>query len=490
MRLIGANNRQSQLKRLKKVLREEIMESSCLNASVQAAQILGYINWKAFDDKYSDEKIESLLFALYNRKSIQPNRLRERLDWLHIVSSVGERGGGGHSQLLLNLIHELAKRNTKQGIFITRKASPWFVTKANDAGVKVFCHNKNDCAWISDLVDIGSSASTVTLSIHPDDIGASIAARALRSKGSKVVFVNHADHAFSYGTGSADIILEISGYGWNITREYRQFNEQSYLGIPFISDNIGASSTKANKIICVGSSHKFEPVAGISFPAFLADLVKSCNLPIELVGPTGMEKWWTGYLRQYSERVTFHGPLSPAKTQALIKASSVYVDSFPIPGGTAFTQALMSGCTVFGICHSSGGYSMADALRYDSTSEMLNGIVNRAKLGYEPVAQCIMREQVEKYHAVSAVVDRLIKASKGEPVPLPARLEKAGKLLNNDAFVLNNPNNFHFNFGEATELRFLTRMRVSIILVLSSDLRGLITLIPKCLFWCLVGKLF
>ena len=48
------------------------------------------------------------------------------------------------------------------------------------------------------VVRAGLSADCVILHIHPDDIGAAIAAAALRRAGVRVLFVNHADHSFAF----------------------------------------------------------------------------------------------------------------------------------------------------------------------------------------------------------------------------------------------------------------------------------------------------
>lgn len=106
------------------------------------------------------------------------------------------------------------------------------------------------------------------LHIHFDDIAAVIACGLVkRTQPLQVYFVNHADHAFTYGSSVADYYFQLSSYGARLDRLKSIAGQTSFLGIPVagIKPEISpaaAKNTPALKFFSSGSAMKFRPFAG------------------------------------------------------------------------------------------------------------------------------------------------------------------------------------------------------------------------------------
>jgi hypothetical protein len=60
--------------------------------------------------------------------------------------------------------------------------------------------------------------------------------------------------------------------------------------------------------------------------------------------------------------------------KALLTQADFYVDSYPIPGGTAFAEQLIQGRRCIGLVSPIQGYSPADMLKSESKADILNDI--------------------------------------------------------------------------------------------------------------------
>jgi len=92
----------------------------------------------------------------------------------------------------------------------------------------------------------------------------------------------------------------------------------------------------------------------------------------------------------------------------MLNCCSVYINSFPLGGGTAFPEALMSGCSVAGLRGVGWGYSYADQLLSADTDAFLQDCLELSSGDLAALQrQQDVRQRCVDYHQPAAVRARL-----------------------------------------------------------------------------------
>jgi hypothetical protein len=421
------------LRQLRFYLRSKAIESQRVEDALTLGSLLGYTNFSNNDGLLEDEELEQLLFRRFRSELTPGADVAEsgsgHVHVLHVISEAYENGG--HTRLLANLVEGARGLGLgSQLVAITREAPESFIATIHDLGAETRRLGGTLSERARTLIRLGRSADAIVLHIHPDDLPAALAARALRDQGKCVLFLNHADHVFTFGPGAAETVLEISAFGWYATQLRRHANAQHYLGIPVVGSvwATDASPTDIHgPIVAIGSGYKFEPDKRLDFPDFLVKLLDRVPNDAELIGPSGDEPWWVEVKSKHPKRVSFTGPLSFEETQRRLGGASCYVDSFPVGGGTAFTQALMTGRAVFSpFGGERGGYSLADGLAAPGVAEMTNDIVEFLRSGCEPKCLAEIRRRILSEFSATAVAGRFQHALSGTCEPPPEDILESG----------------------------------------------------------------
>ena len=401
------------------VLRQSILRTGDIDKAVIIGEALGQLNWANNDGLLHEEPLEAALYDQHRTKitgavqtvSTQP------IEWLHVISRAHEIGG--HTRLLRMLVDAQRRAGQRVAVAVTRSGKEALLRSLKEPSVVFHEIKGSPLQRVAKLVELGHSAKQVALHIHPDDLAAALAARHLALEGRRVLFVNHADHVFSYGAGAANVCLEVSGFGWRLTTARRMVREQHFLGIP-ITDAAAESPACApagppGKIVfSMGNASKYRPTADYDFPAFASDLLdRSSDIAMEIVGPEPTDPHWSKPLARHGSRLRLLGRLPFEDTSARLSSAAAYVDSFPVTGGTAFPQALLSGRSVFGPSAHAGGYSLADALRYPTVSEMTNALVTFLRTGIRHSNEDQIRDRIKQQFNADATAQRLEAAAQG-----------------------------------------------------------------------------
>jgi hypothetical protein len=163
------------------------------------------------------------------------------------------------------------------------------------------------------------------------------------------------------------------------------------LGIPIDvaslkkSNEAHESPRQTQIVLTCGASYKYKPAA-IFFGDFIDRLLlQKPRATIVLVGPTGSEAWWKNTVQRWGDSVRFLGVLPHDQYAEALASAAVYVDSFPIPGGTAFPEALLNGKQVAGLQNPLQGYTPADELRVNTVEGLARKVVDL--LGDDPIAK-------------------------------------------------------------------------------------------------------
>lgn len=414
------------LKHLLQDIRSAALSTKNPDHALGLASVYGYLLRINQIGVLSDDEFEcrlaSRLEALTPRLEAAPEIPRR--GYLHIVTEAYDYGG--HTPLLVNCLKARGE-NTDASVVVVQSATLRFENTMRDAaaGLEILGGSLSD--KLSRLVEIGRHFETVLLHISPEDIVSSLAARALRAEGVRILLVNHADHVFAFGRMAASMILEVSGFGWNLTRGDNPGAVQSFLGIPLdTTSGIQSAKNPADRtgyILSVGSAAKYAPYLSYDFPRFLNQLVLSVPNRIVLIGPNGSEAWWAGLSEHAASQVEFWGMQSADAVQEAMSRASCYVDSFPMSGGTVFGQALLSGLPAHGLYLPMGGYTYADALRSQTITDLVTAITETICGTGSEKAQVDVRRIVEEKQGFESFSRRLLHAANGEQEALPAVLD-------------------------------------------------------------------
>lgn len=292
---------------------------------------------------------------------------------IHLATQVYR--SGGHTPLMAHLIEQA---DVPAGVLLTRMTDVELAAQALGVPierVRSAGSHPHPLARVHGLARELLKSSRVIASIHPNDVLGAVALR--MAKGMRpdlpIGFMNHADHVFSAGIGVCDHVFEISAYGWALREARGTTAQSSFVGIPIRPRTADLTITIASDeppiFLTGGSPYKFRPLPGLSLPPVLAELMKRHPIArLTVLGPTSRDWWWWPLRVTFGRRVEVRQAIPKERYQQLLNDCSVYIDSHPIPGGTALPEALMAGRHIAGIRGVVWGYSCADEL-LDSTPD-------------------------------------------------------------------------------------------------------------------------
>src|SRR6476620_6809927 len=200
--------------KLAEIARGAAIAAPEIDAALGAGRVFARLLWENMIGPVEDEAFEIALFGRHGIALAKAGSATETplVDWLHVISETYD--AGGHTALLEAL---MALQFPQQGIAIavTTSATLRFSARCAQLGIPLY-RLRGRCLIDKtvELIALGRRAASIMLHIHPDDIGAALAARVLREEGRRVVFLNHADHVFSFGPGAAATVAQVSGFGW------------------------------------------------------------------------------------------------------------------------------------------------------------------------------------------------------------------------------------------------------------------------------------
>lgn len=362
-------------RRLLHWVRSRVVGEKDLGQLLVLAEFYGALCRHNFDGSYHDSDLERIVEerVIQSSNLRLPEFTREGGETVLIATNLYE--SGGHSRVVLNWMKAF-KEEAQHSILIARAVASGYKQALVDQGIPYHLCANRGVALINEIIAYCATAERIVLHIHPEDIITAIAARILAKSGKPIIFYNHADHLFSFGISSASVVCEISTYGTALNERTNRARQQSFVGIPidFQRGHLKSPELPANEhekiVLSGGSPYKYVP-ADVSF-SDLIDIVldKRDDVTFMLVGPTGKEPWWARAKTRWGDRLHFTGKmLSYSQYIELLLKADVYVDSFPVCGGTAFPEALLHGKLVTGVRTPIHGYSPADETKVGDVQE-------------------------------------------------------------------------------------------------------------------------
>lgn len=199
------------------------------------------------------------------------------------------------------------------------------------------------------LRKIASNYERVILHVHQHDV---IPLIAFGHKDFKrpVFFFNHSDHKFWVGVSIADVVVNFRSWGDLMCRNRRGVSNSFVLGLPLDLQRLSTLTNKdkirdelnlptdAKIIITVGSAYKYNPFLSWNFNRLIKRiLTRKENIIFVAIGST------PDIFNVQNERLICLGEVSPSVVFKYLHAADVYIDSYPMAGGTALMDAISCG---------------------------------------------------------------------------------------------------------------------------------------------------
>lgn len=403
-------------------LRSCIINSTTINDTLSLARIYGVVRWLNHDGLYHDDAIEVFVQekVLQSKNYNAPSFTNNQNETVVLASELYNQGG--HSPVVLNWMM-LFDVNKNHKLLVTRSIHKNFKESLLDKKIDYHLCTAKGLDLIIEILNFAMNASRVVLHIHPNDIESAVAASILGKAGKKIIFYNHADHVFTYGIGMADMVCEVSAYGISLNHRLRRRKNFCLLGIPIKTNNtnynygLTRQSCSGLNILSCGNAAKYAP-GNLFYGDFIDSLLQRKPEAIFLlIGPTGKEPWWKNYIDRWGESVRFLGVLDHAEYLKVLQFADVYVDSFPITGGSAFPEALLSGKLVAGIHQPIQGYSPADKLKVGSIVELTEHVIKLLERDMSSVSlEADVRTRTDFYHSLNRFRENIITIYEEEPI--------------------------------------------------------------------------
>lgn len=292
---------------------------------------------------------------------------------------------GGHTRLMENLSQMIPSKPT---VLITRPTEQSVITRFENYFEQIITcfkdKNNDDINYINSLAKEIVKHDKVILNTHPDDLHTVIACGIAKrlNKELRVYFVNHADHIASYGVTVSDVWYEISLSGQQLDkfRGILPETQISFLGIPinkpkssFFKKVNYKYNSNGNRFLTAASSNKYELEDDKTMTPLLDKiLTMNSNNQVSIIS-SGIEfnPIFQKLKKKYSDRVRFYSSLPYDDYIKLSKDTDFYIDSYPMPGGTAFVEQFLNGKPCIGLQTKFYGYTPLDLVKQNTIDEAL-----------------------------------------------------------------------------------------------------------------------
>lgn len=357
----------------------------------------------SLSDKYIEEKaISELIEARGATESLK--------GIIHMLTDAPL--SGGHTQLFLNILRAQLEAGLNPAVLITRYIDPRVEYEIRRMGVsQIYYRKQRDIPFVGIIGDL-------YLHVHMSDIFAIACAARAQSYGSRVFFINHADHTFSFLPLGETCQVEVSGLGHQLSAQHRGVQKQFALGIAakgYCSPQ--ERIPKRNHFLTIARADKLCPSGALDFTKLADYITSTLGCTLELVGQTGRESWWAEARQNPS--IIFRGTVDRNELRAAATTADGYIDSYPMTGGTVLSEIALCQIPIFAISQPFYGYSVVDRVRFTRIDDLklaLHDFVRHRRLYYD--LEDLARD-VTEFHCYEAFSDRVRKLHSGVTCDIP-----------------------------------------------------------------------
>jgi GT2 family glycosyltransferase len=317
-------------------------------------------------DFFSSPRLESMLRTIAEKLSVQtanplavpPDKNTDKRNILHVLSQGYD--AVGHTKTLERWM--LMDTHSIHSIVVTLNSStnpPWLASAAMRSGgwyLTLDTANLSFSQRAKLLRDTASMwADIVVLHIHPHDPVPPVAFGV--AGGPPVIFVNHADQAFTIGMTVADLIADHRACVQSITETRTSIPTIYRLPIPLETPSALENKKIAKKnlgvnedsivLLTVAQPYQLIPCGEYSFSNLLTEISnRHQNITMLVIGPSQTGEWdrlnshSNGRIRAFDNQ----GDLQP-----YYSAADIYLDSIPLASPTQALEAGAMGIPVVGL---------------------------------------------------------------------------------------------------------------------------------------------
>lgn len=227
-------------------------------------------------------------------------------------------------------------------------------------------------SWARELHDLATGADVVILHIDPEDV-IPVVAFADRSDLPPVLYLNHADHLFWLGVGSADLVVNLrrSGHELSPARRGVPLERNAFIPIALGERQRTMSRAEAKRhlglpedtvlLVTVARAAKFdyETSTGESYIDAVLPVVQAHErVRLIVVGAEQEGQFARGH-DATGGRISALGVRTD--NEELYQAADVYLDSYPQPSPTSLLEAGSYGVALLALCDDPTEWSVLSA---------------------------------------------------------------------------------------------------------------------------------
>ena len=301
---------------------------------------------------FFSKKFETELLKIANKIEVELTDTFKKDSFLHILTLTYT--WGGHSTVTERWIKN-SPAWTKHSIVITELgfniAKDLFsdIVKEKD-GELIFLNKGTYIDKAKKLRKIASEYEYVILNIHMHDAVPMLAFGNDKFK-RPVILYNQSQHTLWLGSLITDLLLELSSSIIDFSKRRRCIRANEYVGIP-VGNVFDRTSEIINKnklkeklgfpkdykiLLSIGSSYKYNGMDFFNYVKEILNITQNTIFIIIGLFPQGI---WKSLKKQYNNRLYLLGNIENKYIYQYYQIADLYIDSFPVPGGTAFIDAI------------------------------------------------------------------------------------------------------------------------------------------------------
>lgn len=229
----------------------------------------------------------------------------------------------------------------------------------SNSGGRVVLYGCDNVETVAKNLRIDASKYEVIILLTYEDDEVPILAFGTDTFKRPVGLYNQCDHHFWLNVSIVDFVADLRTWGQRISLNNRGVRGSmivpiiadavDYVPLPrnVVRENLGISQD-IKMIVSAARSVKFNAICGIDFMTVAVPLLRSVpNAYLIIIGPTMSEfPNWAKYYREFGDRIQLLGNISHDKLLQYYNAADMVLDSFPLGGLTATTDAIYCGCPV------------------------------------------------------------------------------------------------------------------------------------------------
>lgn len=342
-----------------------LLSGDCEKAMLMVKAVADYAH-HSHPGFFASPRVELILRKIANKLNDQvvippvelPKQDAKRRKVLHVLSQ--GYSSGGHTRTLERWM--CIDDESTHSVVVTLNSTtnpPWVANAAVSSGGwynTLDTGNLNLCQRAKMLRNMAAMwADLVVLHIHPHDPVAPVAFGV--PGGPPVVFLNHADYAFTIGMSAVDLVAEHRAIGQLITSNRRNTIRSYILPTPLDSNQHlpdkqvarKGLSISADKIVFLANVTSYQVVScgEYNFYNLLREIVKrNHNAEIIVIGPSDCGEW--AQLKTESNgRIRTVGRCQDLSQ--FYSVADIYLDSIPLSAATEALEAGACGIPVVGL---------------------------------------------------------------------------------------------------------------------------------------------